>query len=136
MPDAKTAFTVQVTFPADRKEIYDAWLSSKGHASITGSPARVSAKRGGKFSAWDGYISGRNLTLVPGKRIVQAWRTTEFAHSDPDSQIDIQLEATPRGTRLTLRHTNIPPGQSDYRSGWSECYFSPMKDYFAGRKTS
>ena len=129
-------FTVSATISASPRAIYDAWLSSKGHAAMTGASARVSAKPGGKFSAWDGYISGRNLKLVPGKRIVQAWRTTEFASSDPDSQIEIRLEATPRGTRLTLRHTNIPQGQSDYRSGWNECYFSPMKDYFAQRKTS
>ncbi len=101
---------------------------------MTASPARVSEKLGGKFAAWDGYISGKNLKLVPGKRIVQAWRTTEFADTDPDSQIDIELEATSRGARLTLRHTNIPAGQSDYRSGWVECYFSPMKQYFRSRK--
>jgi activator of HSP90 ATPase len=128
-------FTVSATIPATPKQVYDAWLSSKGHAAMTGSPARISAKSGGKFSAWDGYITGHNLKLLPGKRIVQAWRTTEFAASDPDSQIDIELEATPRGSSLTLRHSNIPQGQPDYRSGWSECYFLPMKDYFTRRKT-
>jgi activator of HSP90 ATPase len=101
---------------------------------MTGSPARVSARPGGRFTAWSGYISGKNLKLVPGKRIVQAWRTTEFAATDPDSQIDIELEPTPHGTRLALHHTNIPAGQSDYRSGWNECYFAPMKEYFTALK--
>jgi activator of HSP90 ATPase len=129
-------FTVSATIPATPRAIYDAWLSSKGHAAMTGSPARVSAKAAGKFIAWDGYISGKNLKLVPGKQIVQAWRTTEFASTHPDSQIDIHLEATLSGTRLTLRHTNIPAGQSDYRSGWNECYFSPMKAYFSQRQSA
>jgi len=101
---------------------------------MTGSLARVSARVGGKFSAWEGYISGKNLKLEPGRRIVQAWRTTEFAGDDPDSEIEIKLEKAPAGTRLTLRHTNIPAGQSDYRSGWRECYFEPMRRHFKSTK--
>jgi activator of HSP90 ATPase len=123
-------FTVSATLPATPQQLYDAWLSSKGHAAMTGSPARVSSRPGGKFSAWDGYISGKNLKLDPGRRIVQAWRTTEFALADPDSQIDIQFAKAPGGAKLTLHHTNIPANQSDYRSGWRECYFEPMTAYF------
>jgi activator of HSP90 ATPase len=126
-------FTVSATIPASPKQVYDAWLSSKGHAAMTEAGAKVSARVGGAFTAWDGYISGKNLKLKPGKQIVQAWRTTEFAASDPDSQIDVLLEKAPTGTKLTLRHTNIPGGQSDYRSGWRECYFEPMKKYFKAR---
>ena len=112
-----TEFTVSATIPASPKQVYDAWLSSKGHAAMTGADAKVSAHIGGTFTAWDGYISGKSLTLKPGKQIVQSWRTTEFAPSDPDSQIELLLEKAPGGTKLTLRHTNIPAGQSDYKSG-------------------
>jgi len=127
-------FTISATIPASPRAIYDAWLSSKGHAALTGASAKVSAKVGGKFTAWDGYISGKNLKLVPGRRIVQAWRTTEFAAADPHSQIDVTLEPVRGGTKLALHHTNIPAGQSDYRSGWKDCYFEPMTAHF-GAKT-
>lgn len=127
-------FTITATIPATPQQIYSAWLSSKGHAAMTGSDARVSAKSGGRFSAWDGYINGRNIKLIAGKRIVQAWRTTEFAETDADSQIDVTFETAPGGTKLTLHHTNIPAGQSDYKSGWKERYFVPMKSYFAAAK--
>jgi activator of HSP90 ATPase len=123
-------FTVSETIPAAPKQVYDAWLSSKGHAAMTESGARVSARVRGAFTAWDGYISGTNLKLKPGKQIVQSWRTTGFAPSDPDSQIEVLLEKAPGGTKVTIRHTNIPGGQSDYKSGWRECYFEPMKKYF------
>jgi activator of HSP90 ATPase len=129
-------FTVSATIPAAPKAVYDAWLSSKSHAAMTGSAAKVTAREGGRFTAWDGYITGRNLKLVPERRIVQAWRTTEFASGDEDSQIDVLLEKAPGGTKLTLRHINIPKGQSDYKSGWKECYFEPMKAYFAKRPDS
>jgi activator of HSP90 ATPase len=129
-------FTVCATIPAAPRAVYDAWISSKGHAAMTGSAAKATAREGGKFTAWDGYITGRNLKLVPERRILQAWRTTEFAGGDEDSRIDVQLEKAPGGTKLTLRHTNIPSGQSDYKSGWKECYFEPMKAYFAKRPGS
>jgi len=40
---------------------------------MTGSPAHVDGDAGGAFSAWDGYIFGRNLELIPDQCIVQAW---------------------------------------------------------------
>ena len=63
---------VTATIPASPKQIYDAWLNSKAHGKMTGSKATASVKTGGKFTAWDNYISGKNLELIPGKRILQS----------------------------------------------------------------
>src|SRR5208337_1777476 len=64
---------VSAVLPAEPKAVYDAWMSSKGHAAMTGSPAKITARVGGAFSAWDGYISGKNLELEQGARILQSW---------------------------------------------------------------
>ena len=127
-------FMVSATIPAPPKAVYEAWLSSKGHTAMTGSAAKTSAKAGGKFTAWAGYIAGKNLMLVPGRRIVQAWRTSNFTAADPDSQIEVLLEKAPTGTKLTLRHTNVPDGHLSYKSGWKSHYFEPMKSYFKQAK--
>jgi activator of HSP90 ATPase len=125
------SFTLTDVIPATPREIYDAWLDSKGHTAMTGSAAEAAATKGGSFTAWGGYISGRNLKLEPGKRIVQSWRTTRFTKNDPDSQIEVLLEATGEGTRLTLHHTNVPDGHTGYQNGgWQEHYFEPMKRHF------
>ena len=122
---------VSAVIPADPKAIYEAWMSSKGHGAMTGSGATVTARVGGKFTAGDGYISGTTLELEPGARIVQSWRTTEFAEEDPDSRLEVLLEKASGGTRVTLVHTNIPRGQgAEYRQGWIDFYFTPMKEYF------
>jgi activator of HSP90 ATPase len=98
---------------------------------MTGSPAKVAPRVGGTFSAWDGYITGKTLELKPYSRIVQAWRTSEFADDDPDSRIEIVIEPATQGSKLTLTHTNIPGGQADsYEGGWEESYFAPMREYF------
>jgi activator of HSP90 ATPase len=45
--------------------------------------------------------------------------------------VEILLERMKDGTRLTLRHSNIPEGQAEsYKQGWEDFYFKPMKEYF------
>lgn len=73
-------FTVTDVIPAKPKEIYDAWLDSRLHAKMTGGqPTTITAVEGDRFVVWWGYITGKNIVLEPGKRIVQSWRTTQFS---------------------------------------------------------
>jgi len=127
----KHGFTLIVDLPGTPQEIYDAWMTDDGHGGMTGSPAKVEPRVGGPFSAWDGYIVGKTLELDPARRIVQAWRTSEFPDDAPDSRLEIKLEARNGGTRLTLIHSELPEDQVEsYRQGWDESYFQPMKAYF------
>ncbi len=140
----KNEFVLTVTVNAKAEMIYKAWLSTEGHAAITGSPAKVDGSVDGDFSAWDGYISGMFLELEPNRRILMAWRTAEFPPEVEDSIVEILFEEehgktgldTPPKTRgysttITLKHTNIPAGQADdYKTGWEDFYFKPMREYF------
>ena len=121
--------------PAEPAAVYAAWMSSKGHAEMTGSAARVTARVGGAFSAWEGYISGKTQALAPPSRILQSWRTTDFSPEEPDSSLEVLLTKAKAGTKVTLVHTNIPAGRGgEYRKGWLDYYFEPMKEYFGARK--
>ena len=110
--------------------IYRAWLDSDSHTDMTGGEAECTSDEGDSFTAWDGYIFGKNISLTPHSEIIQSWRTSEFADSDPDSKLTIQLKDTITGCELTLIHENIPEGQSNYEKGWIDHYFGPMKEYF------
>lgn len=130
MPES---ISVSAIIPASREKIYKAWLNSGEHANMTGSNAVINPGKGGKFKAWDGYITGKNIELDPFSRIVQSWRTSEFSDDHEDSLLEILLEDHKGKTRITLKHTNIPDGQGEsYKKGWSEFYFMPMKKYFKG----
>lgn len=126
-------FEISTLIPATPDKIYKAWLDSKGHSQMTGSKAKVSNKVGETFEAWDGYISGTNLELKPGKKIVQSWRTVEFDDSEKDSHLEIELVPAKGGTKLTIRHSNLPPGGEQYKQGWADNYFEPMKAYFKSK---
>jgi uncharacterized protein YndB with AHSA1/START domain len=77
---------------ASPKEVYRAFLSSKDHAEFTGSEAKCSARVGGRFTAWDKYISGKNVQLVVGKKIVQEWKTSEWPEGYGPSILKISLK--------------------------------------------
>ncbi|PZF73185.1 SRPBCC domain-containing protein [Taibaiella soli] len=127
----QVAFSISVYLSAAPEEVYNAWLRSNRHTEMTGSKAKIGAETGTDFSAQDGYISGRNLLLLPPNHIVQSWRTKSFAAGDSDSQVEISLLPENDGTKLILLHSNIPKGQPDYKQWWSEHYFVPMEAYFA-----
>jgi uncharacterized protein YndB with AHSA1/START domain len=131
---ATESITLWEIFPASPREIYEAWLSSV-HGKMVGSTATVDPRVGGAFTAWDGYIRGTTLELEPYRRIVQAWRTTQFPVASPDSRLELLLEQVEGGTRLTIRHTEIPEGQgAAHEQTWIDKYFRPMKEYFARKR--
>lgn len=124
------AFEVSTFIAAPPERLYAAWLDSIQHSAMTGGPAQASAEPGAPFNAWDGYIQGVNLELETGRRIVQAWRTVEFSEDEPDSRLEVLFEPAAGGTHLTIRHSGLPDHGLQYRQGWIDNYFEPMKAYF------
>ena len=126
------AFRLSTLVSALPERVFSAWMDSGAHSAFTGGEAKIDPAIGGKFTAWDGYIQGRTVELLQGRRIVQIWRTKEFPSASADSRLEIQFEAAEGGTRVTVLHSNIPLGQGErYKTGWHDHYFSPMRDYFA-----
>jgi activator of HSP90 ATPase len=123
-----------VTFKASPDELFEIYTESKKHSAATGARASVSAKAGSKFKAFDGMLSGRNLLVIPGRMIVQAWRAYHWKDSDPDSILVLNFSKTPGGGRIDLVHVGVP--QHDHRGvtkGWPYYYWKPWKKYLEGR---
>jgi activator of HSP90 ATPase len=117
---------------ASPDEVYSAFLDADSHGAMTGAAAAVG--EGGAFTAWDGYIQGQTVEEVPGKKLVQSWRTAHFADSDPNSVLEIHFEGTSKGTQVTFHHRDLPDGQAaDYEQGWVEHYLEPMEVWFKNR---
>ena len=125
----------RVFVKASPEEVYAALVDAKKHSEFTGSPATTSDTVGADFEAWDGYISGKNLTLVKGKKIVQEWKTTEWPEGYPPSRLQFTLAAKRGGTELTMVHSRVPAEQvASYTDGWHSSYWEPLKDYFGSKK--
>jgi uncharacterized protein YndB with AHSA1/START domain len=59
-----------VTFKASPTEVYEMLMDSRKHRSLSGMPTKISRKVGGRFTAWGTHISGFNLALLSGSKIV------------------------------------------------------------------
>ena len=130
-----TTITQKVLLTALPEEVYDALVNPRKHSEFTGSKATGEAKVGAKFTAWDGYISGKNLELEKGKRIVQAWVTTEWPEGYPPSRLEFTLSQVNGKTELIMVHSNVPAEQKqELEQGWTDFYWKPLMDYFKKRR--
>lgn len=127
-------FTLKTTINASAQAIYTTWLHSEGHTKMTGGSATISDQVGATFTTWDDFIEGKNIELEPYRKIVQSWRTTQFAAAEPDSRLTILLNEVDGQTELTLIHSNVPESGEHYKKGWENHYFQPMKAYFSSLK--
>jgi activator of HSP90 ATPase len=117
-------------FPASAKDLYDIYLDPKRHAAFTGGPVKISPKPGSKFDAFKGMLSGSTIAVVPGKMIVQRWRSMHFKKSDLDSILVLTFSQEGKQGRIDLVHVNVPV--HDYKgvtTGWKKYYWMPLRAY-------
>jgi activator of HSP90 ATPase len=124
-----------VTFNATPEEVYHLLMDEEKHSAFTGTKASVSKEIKGTFTAWDGYISGYNIELVEGKKIVQAWHFTEKGWPDDHySTCTFLLEPEGNKTKLTFIQTDVPEDSAEtLKGGWKDVYWEPMKAYLKGK---
>ena len=136
MSEMKTSTIKQkALIPATPDEVYEAFVDAKKHTAFTGSKATCDLRIGGRFTAWDGYISGKNLELVKGQKIVQEWITTEWPKGHPPSRLELTLTKKGKNTEISMTHSGVPAEQAaDIEEGWTEFYWKPLKEYFTTQK--
>lgn len=120
-----------VIFKANPKDVYAALMVSAKHSSFTGSKAVISKKIGGKFSVYGGGLTGTNLKLVPGKKIIQSWRAEMKGWPKQHySTVKFLLKKSKADTKLTLVHSGVPVICSvSIAKGWHEYYWKRMKKF-------
>lgn len=120
----------KVKFNASSDVIYRLLTDSKLHSTFSGKKANISKKVGGAFSVYSGDITGINVDLAPGKRIVQAWRAKDFP-TGIFSMATFNLAPTPSGgTEVVLTHRGVPKDLIPrIEKDWRESYWNKMKHY-------
>jgi activator of HSP90 ATPase len=126
----------ETTFPTSPERVYELLTHGAEFAAATGRAASIGTAEGAEFSLFDGFISGRLIELVPGRRVVQAWRGQEW---EPGvySLVRFTVEADEEGARLILDHSGYPEGESPRYPTWHEhlstnwpvFYFEPFRKY-------
>jgi uncharacterized protein YndB with AHSA1/START domain len=122
----------EVVIPASPDRVYAVLTNGAQFTEATaGRVAEIAAADGGAFSLFGGAIHGRQIELVPGARVVQAWRTKMW---EPGvySLVRFTLVAEGAGTKVVLDHSGFPDGQQDHlAAGWGANYWEPLTKYFS-----
>ena len=75
-------------------------------------------------------LSGMTLSTVPGKQIVQRWRSNHFKDSDPDSILVLNFVQDGAKGRIDLAHVNVPKqDHTGVTNGWKKYYWQPLTEY-------
>src|SRR5579862_1402911 len=134
----------EIVFAANRKRVYDALTDDKQFEkvvqlsaarqsmSIGTTPAKIGREPGGAFELFGGYVTGRQIELVPDERIVQVWRSASWAPGD-FSIAKFVLEQQGASTKIIFDHAGFPAGQGEHlATGWRVNYWAPLVKYLAG----
>jgi activator of HSP90 ATPase len=129
--EKRTSLRQQVCLSGPPSRVYKTLLDSKKFAFFTRLPAEIDPTPGGAFRLFQGQIEGRNIELVPAKRIIQAFRP---AHWDPGVYSIARFDMEPRltATILVLNHYGFPEGDYDHLfEGWNAHYWGPLRKLFS-----
>ncbi len=122
----------KVKFKAPTKEIYQLLTDSHKFKAFTGKRASISKNVGGPFSVYSGNISGINVDLVPGKRVVQAWRGSNFPAGIFSMASFNLVAARDGGTELTLIHRGVPKELiPTIEKKWRTDFWDKIKNHLA-----
>ncbi len=89
----------------------------------------ISAAEDVVFSLFGGDDPRPPDRVVPGARLVQAWRVKMW---EPGvySLVRFTLTAEGTGTKLVLDHSGFPDGQQEHlAAGWGANYWEPLTKY-------
>lgn len=120
-----------IKFKTDAVDLYNCIMNARIHSSFTGDETIIEDKEGTLFSAFGGYITGKNIVLERGKKIIQTWRAEEEDWpADHFSEVTFLFTPVEGGCQLDFHHTTIPEHVFDrIEKGWHEYYWEPLKIY-------
>ena len=129
-------------FTASRKRVYEALTDARQFGQVMqlsqavrsgmdlgSKPVEISPRVGGTFVLYGGHIVGRQIELLAGERIVQAWRVVDWSPG-VYSIAKFELTVEGSGTRIIFDHTGFPEGQAEHLAmGWTANYWEPLRKF-------
>jgi len=134
-----SAIHQQIDFDASSARVYEVLTNPRQFEALTrlsdavtlltapaAKPTAISPEVGGPFTLFGGYITGRNLQMVRGERLVQAWRAGSW-EAGAFSIVRFELRATAHGCSLIFDHRGFPDTQGESLAhGWRVHYWEPL----------
>lgn len=121
----------QAMITAEPSQVYAVLADASALSALSGRTGEPAFGEGEEFSAFDGNVTGRQIELVPGRRIVQAWR---FPHWEPGvySVVRFELAEADGGALLTIDQHGEPGDWHEHvDTNWPTFYLTPIAEHFS-----
>jgi len=128
-PSSGAKHTLRITeeFRCSPLDLYKAFLEPERVSGYTMKPAEISAQVGGAFRIRGGAVSGTQVKLVPGERIVQKWRMDSYPEG-LYTDVAITIHQREEQVVLELVQRGVPEAQMrDTEHAWRVETFQRMK---------
>lgn len=117
--------TYSINAPAEK--VWLALVDAKAIDNWGAGPAKMSKKEGVEFFLWGGDIHGKNIEVIPKKKLVQEWMAGSW---DKYSKVTFVLSEKEGKTHVVLIHKDVPDKEViEIEDGWKQCYMEPLKEY-------
>ena len=94
-------------------------------------PTTIGSAEGSAFALFGGYITGRQVEMLPDQLLVQAWRAASWG-SGLYSIARFQLEEAGSGAKIIFDHGGFPKGEAEHlAAGWQANYWTPLAKLFS-----
>lgn len=134
----------EVIFNANRKRVYEVLTQAAEFDKVVkqsdasrsmmlpdNKPTMITPDPGSAFSLFGGFITGRQIELVPNERIIQAWRSASWG-AGLYSIASFDLLDQGSATKLLFDHRGFPKGAAaSLLEGWNGNYWEPLRKVLA-----
>ena len=126
---------IAATLSASPGEVFAVLTDAARHSAMTRAESRIEPKAGGRFSFFNGDVSGTMRELKPATRIVQELRAAEWPEGH---HATVTYSLTPQSegarTHVWVEEQGVPADQvAGVRDGWQQ-YWSLFADYLREAK--
>ncbi len=104
-PGAAMSIHQETLIAAPPRQVFELLTGGSLFSAATGQPADITDREGDAFSIFGGRVEGRQIELVPGQRVVQAWRFGAAHPSpwEPGVYSTVRFTLEPAGRRHATR---------------------------------
>ncbi|VDO04948.1 unnamed protein product [Rodentolepis nana] len=129
-----TGKTVQISIQEDfmctPNDLYRVFVTEELTKHFTRDNATVQATPGGKYSIFNGNVSGNFIELEENKMISMSWRKSNWPEGHM-SLLKLEFDRNETGTRLKVTQSNVPTNDKEgTKTGWNTHYFLPIQQTF------
>ena len=111
-------------------EVWEALVTPDIIQIWSGDEAKMSENIGFEWSMWGGQMFGKNIEVIPNKKLVQDW-CYHLWDKDRPTKVTFTIKPKGKGSVVELLHQGVPDKSlKSITEGWDTYYLGAMQEMF------